>query len=394
MKKFLSMLLILALAASVFTACGDKPASSGSTTDAPAASSSEPEPQEPPYDPAVLTGLPKSDDYPEGQRVTAVMVNNISNTSYQQARPQNGLSEADVLIEIKVEGGITRLLALYADKDTVPQVGPVRSARDQHLQCAMPLNSVIVHIGTSIYAENLLNQYQYSTINGMYLGSTSFVFDEARSAAGYANEHCWYTDAALIAAGMEKLGLSGTGASQALFDFVAHDAQPVVPAQGDAADVAFSFSDSGAVTLTYDAAAAKYLKTAYGAPQVDESTGAQLAFDNVLVLFTDIKLKNPDDPNNLVTDFAMSSGTGYYCYGGKFRAVTWEKGNPEDPLRLKDENGAALQVNVGKSYVAIVGKDREGTLLFGGVSPTGVIGGEGASSDAQSGAAASAEPEL
>ena len=38
----------------------------------------------------------------------------------------------------------------------------------------------------------------------MYLGSTSFVFDEARSAAGYANEHCWYTDAALIAAGMEK----------------------------------------------------------------------------------------------------------------------------------------------------------------------------------------------
>lgn len=165
-----------------------------------------------------------------------------------------------------------------------------------------------------------------------------------------------------------------------------------MPAQGDAADVAFSFSDSGAVTLTYDAAAAKYLKTAYGAPQVDESTGAQLAFDNVLVLFTDIKLKNPDDPNNLVTDFAMSSGTGYYCYGGKFRAVTWEKGNPEDPLRLKDENGAALQVNVGKSYVAIVGKDREGTLLFGGVSPTGVIGGEGASSDAQSGAAASAEP--
>ena len=309
-------------------------------------------------------------------------------------RPQRGIGSADAVFEMVTEGGITRLLALYADKDTVPQVGPVRSARDQHLQCAMPLNSVIVHIGTSIYAENLLNQYQYSTINGMYLGSTSFVFDEARSAAGYANEHCWYTDAALIAAGMEKLGLSGTGASQALFDFVAHDAQPVVPAQGDAADVAFSFSDSGAVTLTYDAAAAKYLKTAYGAPQVDESTGAQLAFDNVLVLFTDIKLKNPDDPNNLVTDFAMSSGTGYYCYGGKFRAVTWEKGNPEDPLRLKDENGAALQVNVGKSYVAIVGKDREGTLLFGGVSPTGVIGGEGASSDAQSGAAASAEPEL
>ena len=367
------------------TACGDNTSSgtqSASSASAPGASPLIPDGPAPEIN--LITGEALAEGLAAGDRPVAVMVNNA-----QAALPQRGIGSADAVFEMVTEGGITRLLALYADKDTVPQVGPVRSARDQHLQCAMPLNSVIVHIGTSIYAENLLNQYQYSTINGMYLGSTSFVFDEARSAAGYANEHCWYTDAALIAAGMEKLGLSGTGASQALFDFVAHDAQPVVPAQGDAADVAFSFSDSGAVTLTYDAAAAKYLKTAYGAPQVDESTGAQLAFDNVLVLFTDIKLKNPDDPNNLVTDFAMSSGTGYYCYGGKFRAVTWEKGNPEDPLRLKDENGAALQVNVGKSYVAIVGKDREGTLLFGGVSPTGVIGGEGASSDAQSGAAAS-----
>ena len=373
-------------AASSASSAGEAAASSAASSEAASSAFS----LLPAYDADPLTGEARKST----GRMVGVMVNNIANSQRQNARPQRGIGSADAVFEMVTEGGITRLLALYADKDTVPQVGPVRSARDQHLQCAMPLNSVIVHIGTSIYAENLLNQYQYSTINGMYLGSTSFVFDEARSAAGYANEHCWYTDAALIAAGMEKLGLSGTGASQALFDFVAHDAQPVVPAQGDAADVAFSFSDSGAVTLTYDAAAAKYLKTAYGAPQVDESTGAQLAFDNVLVLFTDIKLKNPDDPNNLVTDFAMSSGTGYYCYGGKFRAVTWEKGNPEDPLRLKDENGAALQVNVGKSYVAIVGKDREGTLLFGGVSPTGVIGGEGASSDAQSGAAASAEPEL
>ena len=319
MKRMIAFALAVMLAFGM-TACGDNTSSgtqSASSASAPGASPLIPDGPAPEIN--LITGEALAEGLAAGDRPVAVMVNNA-----QAALPQRGIGSADAVFEMVTEGGITRLLALYADKDTVPQVGPVRSARDQHLQCAMPLNSVIVHIGTSIYAENLLNQYQYSTINGMYLGSTSFVFDEARSAAGYANEHCWYTDAALIAAGMEKLGLSGTGASQALFDFVAHDAQPVVPAQGDAADVAFSFSDSGAVTLTYDAAAAKYLKTAYGAPQVDESTGAQLAFDNVLVLFTDIKLKNPDDPNNLVTDFAMSSGTGYYCYGGKFRAVTWE----------------------------------------------------------------------
>lgn len=149
------------------------------------------------------------------------MVNNA-----QAALPQRGIGSADAVFEMVTEGGITRLLALYADKDTVPQVGPVRSARDQHLQCAMPLNSVIVHIGTSIYAENLLNQYQYSTINGMYLGSTSFVFDEARRAAGYANEHCWYTDAAIDCSGDGKAGLSGTAPARPLFEFCGSRCSP------------------------------------------------------------------------------------------------------------------------------------------------------------------------
>ena len=158
MKKILSMLLILALAASVLTACGDKPASSGGASTAPA-SSSEPEPQEPPYDPAVLTGLPKGDNYPEGQRVTAIMVNNISNTSYQQARPQNGLSEADVLIEIKVEGGITRFCALYSDYRNLPEICPVRSARDQFFQLILPLQPLYVHIGESVVQTQYVKDY-------------------------------------------------------------------------------------------------------------------------------------------------------------------------------------------------------------------------------------------
>ena len=46
----------------------------------------------PPYEANVLTGEPKGADYPEGQRITAVMVNNIV-----AARPQRGLSKADIL---------------------------------------------------------------------------------------------------------------------------------------------------------------------------------------------------------------------------------------------------------------------------------------------------------
>ena len=63
----------------------------------------------PAYDADPLTGEAKRSN----GRIVGVMVNNISNTTRQNARPQRGLSSADLLIECKVEGGITRFLLLF-----------------------------------------------------------------------------------------------------------------------------------------------------------------------------------------------------------------------------------------------------------------------------------------
>ncbi|MEG1407464.1 MAG: DUF3048 domain-containing protein, partial [Ruthenibacterium sp.] len=77
------------------------------------------------------TGLENKGEYENGKRFAAVMINNIAGSPSQNARPQWGLSAADVLVEIKVEGGITRFMGLFPDYAKMPQVGPVRSARDQ-----------------------------------------------------------------------------------------------------------------------------------------------------------------------------------------------------------------------------------------------------------------------
>lgn len=47
------------------------------------------------------------------------MVNNIV-----AARPQRGLSKADILFEIKVEGGITRFMPVFTDYKTIGEVAP------------------------------------------------------------------------------------------------------------------------------------------------------------------------------------------------------------------------------------------------------------------------------
>lgn len=79
----------------------------------------------PEYDADILTGAERSTN----SRPVAVMVNNIANSQRQNARPQRGIGSADLLIEAKVEGGITRLCAVFSDADSIPEVGPIRSGR-------------------------------------------------------------------------------------------------------------------------------------------------------------------------------------------------------------------------------------------------------------------------
>ena len=51
-----------------------------------------------------------------GKRPVAVMVNNLKG-----ALPQYGIAEADIIYELPVEGGITRLMAVYANYADVPE---------------------------------------------------------------------------------------------------------------------------------------------------------------------------------------------------------------------------------------------------------------------------------
>ena len=125
------------------------------------AASSEAAAALPVYDADVLTGQA----HRTNGRIVGVMVNNISNSERQNARPQRGIGSADILIESKVEGGITRLCALIHDANDIPEVGPLRSGRDQFLQLLMPWQALYYHDGESIFCTQFVNVYQYSGLN-------------------------------------------------------------------------------------------------------------------------------------------------------------------------------------------------------------------------------------
>lgn len=91
-----------------------------------------------------LTGLDDLSDAAKGKRPVAVMVNNI-----KASLPQYGISKADLMFEVLVEGGITRMMAVYGDYTKVPNVCSVRSCRYYFPIFAYGLDAVYICYGSN-----------------------------------------------------------------------------------------------------------------------------------------------------------------------------------------------------------------------------------------------------
>ena len=92
-------------------------------------------------------------------RPFAVMIDNHSD-----AWPQVGLQKAYMIYEIIVEGGETRLMALFKGAN-VEQIGPVRSARHYFIDYAMENDAIYAHFGQSPQAESDLKKYNINVIH-------------------------------------------------------------------------------------------------------------------------------------------------------------------------------------------------------------------------------------
>lgn len=107
-------------------------------------------------------------------RALAVVIDNAN------GYPQSGLAQASMVVEMPVEGGITRLLAFYDAQD--PQrVGPVRSARPYFVELAQRSQAVLVHDGGSPDAMVMIASASVPTLNA-YTSGDLFARSGDRSA--------------------------------------------------------------------------------------------------------------------------------------------------------------------------------------------------------------------
>ncbi len=354
LTKTIALLLAIALAVGV-GACAAPPGPSSPSFSSPSATGFPPPPEDT-LERAYLTGLPKGADYPESRRVTAVMVNNIADS-----RPISGLSQAQLLYEIAVEGGITRFMALFEDFTTMPRVGSVRSARDQFFQLLIPSWGFLVHDGPN-EAEHpnniLMRQYTYEELDLSPNSGATYRVDRN----GMPTEYTEYTDAEHIRAAVRDNGLDDYRTYDSpIFGFTPYTQPPRTPADGPAHWVKVAHTPGQYETyFEYDAATGLYRMSMYNRltrqieATLDEATGEQLAFTNVVVVFAPFSVWPDTAPDNL-PKVDYSGGGAFVMTNGGYEPCVWHKNGPNYPLRLNPIGSEAdVLLNPGKTYVAVV----------------------------------------
>lgn len=295
----------------------------------------------------LLTGLPDLSNEAIGKRPVAVMVNNI-----MAAMPQYGVEQADIIFEIPVEGDQTRFMALYADYTMLPDICAIRSCRYYFPALAKGFDAFYVHWGCDPTIVDYLNGLEMDRYDGLSNTGGLFGRDQERLNAGYSLEHTGYFAgtrfAETVQAAGSRLELS-EGKTDTAFKFNKLNEQ-VQPEGNACTSVTVNF---GAQTagFTYDEASKTYKKTNCGEVQIDGKTGNQLAFTNVIVLETELSVRD-DVGHKEINITGGKNYTGYYVSNGAVQKITWVKENEGAYLKFYDTDGNEIAVNRGKSYIA------------------------------------------
>lgn len=296
-----------------------------------------------------LTGLPLINPGAEGKRPVAVMINNI-----KDALPQYGIEAADIIYEVPVEGGITRLMAVYSDFTSVPKVCSVRSCRYYFPLLALGMDAIYVHWGVDkTIALDTLKRTGIDRFDGGTIGGEIFGRD-AQRAKTYSSEHTGYLDGSKLPAAISKYKYRQDltkETNKPIFNFSEVVSTPVGT---PCTNAVINFSSAYFSTFTYDTTKATYKKQHSGKPHIDSSTKNQLEFTNVIVLQTTIKQR----PSSYLMDVALTGGKGKYISNGVCEDILWSKASENSPIVLTKADGTKLEVNKGKSYIGFIGSER------------------------------------
>jgi hypothetical protein len=348
---------LLATSTAVLTtlgACGSHhkvaaPATTATTTLPPATTTTTQPPPPPPPPVSPLTGLPSSSASQLNAPAVVVKIDNID-----VARPQSGIGQADVVYEEMVEGGLTRLAAVFqSGYPTV--VGPVRSGRLTDEYIADDLNHpVYVFSGTNA---NFLPILESQPVTAVTENSEPSLFYRAGPKVAPDN---LYSNVVSLA----QLSTTKT-APAPLFAYIPDGTPFGGPAAGPAATIAIHFPDAS-IYWQYSAAAGGWVRDQNGTPDVD-AAGRPIVATNVVVMFIDYVTSGMATgegvaPTPIPEGVLTGTGQAWFLSAGKIVRGTWSRAGLTAVATYANVAGSPVQLTPGKTWIELVPVDNVPTV--------------------------------
>lgn len=327
------------------TACsgGDDPAPAPSpsptATAAPPSPSPEPSPSptEEPGTPRPLNGVPTTDEEALQRRVIAVKIDD-----HELARPQTGLDQADAIIELIVEAGLTRFIALYHSQDA-DVVGPMRSGRPTDPTLLLPLGAVFTISGAQPWV-----------IDRIVASGVPLIGEIGRPATFRSSQrrapHNLYVDTAALRDVADERGYDDDP-PPSWFTF----ADWGEGQGGVAGDVLLRWSDT--TTVTWRFRDGVYARLQDDEPHLNVTADGdteQLAADTLVVLEADRYTARPPGRGTAVPALdTVGAGSAYVFHDGRVVEGSWSRDDSDELFQLVGFDGRTLTVPPGRLWVSV-----------------------------------------
>ncbi len=259
--------------------------------------------------------------------------------NHPKSRPQVGLSQAPLVYEVEVEGGVTRYLAIFTGYQDLEKIGPIRSARPYFIDWSKGLSALFVHCGGSPAA---LAQLTLDPILNL---------DEF-----YKEEHFWrdqsiprpyniFTSSELI-----KDYLNKTDIKNNEFQAWKFKDPELSEKKGQDQIVSINFSSDYQVDWEYKKEKARYLRYINNHPHKDEKEEIVNA-QNIVLQYVNSKVLDKD--LRLSLDI-IGVGQGLVCQKGSCQEVEWRKPDRETRTRYYDLEGEEIVFYPGNTWIEII----------------------------------------
>ncbi len=274
---------------------------------------------------------------PEAVPTAPILVAKIDNSS--SSRPQTGLREADMVVEVLVEGGVARFLAFY--QSMVPiEIGPIRSTREVDPKLIAPFGVVFAYSGGVDANVEAIRRVAVDAGHPA-LGAAAYARDPDRPAL---YDLMLNPDAALELAG------ETSGDIWFRFDQTLPDGD-----YDQALTVNVSMSPMTNLTYRWSSTDEGFLRFHGDKAHLDD-TGEQVVVNNVVVLEVEqFDSGRTDGAGNPVPDYRVTgTGDAYVFRDGIAIRGTWERGSEDGFFRILDEDSQPIPLTPGSVWIELM----------------------------------------